>query len=359
MIWLLTSGKLGDDSQARLLASALAHPIEEKKLAFKPAYDQGKPFFRASFAHLAPGVADQLVAPWPQLVIAIGRRPAMVALEIKRRSLGCSKTLLLGRPRHRRNFDLVVTPAHFLASPCDNTCRVPWPLMVPDERRILAESRAGAEQMAPLKRPLTAVLVGGATVPYAMGARAGADLVVCARAATGDQGTLYFSTSRRSGRGLTQAIRRMVCERPDSERLFEWTPDAEHNPYFALLGLADRFVVTGDSLSMMLEVAQLGKPLALYVPALGLRPRSLLARSTRPLLYAWNESDQRFLPRAFTRALFGAGLINYARDLGAIHRQLLACGRAALLGEGFASQPGRLDLELDQVVARARALLDA
>ena len=356
-IWRLIGGKAGDDSQARLLADALDHPVKDKPLAFKPAYDQGKPWFRASFAHLAPGVAESLAPPWPRLVIAVGRRPAMVALEIKKRSQGASKTLLLGRPRHRRDFDLIVAPSHFLTPRAANICRVPWPLMQPNHSAIEAQSEAWAGRFENLERPLTTVLVGGATVPYALGARAGVDLVERARAATGHTGTLYFCTSRRSGRALREAIRHMVSARPDNERLFDWSAANGDNPYLALLGLADRHIVTGDSLSMMLEVAQLGAPLALYIPPLGMRPRSLLARGSRPFMYAWNQGAQRFEPRRVTNVLFQSGLINYARDLGAIHRQLLASGRATLLGEGFASQAEPLDLQLDEVAARVNALL--
>ena len=77
--WLLTGGKAGDDAQARLLASALEMPVDEKPLEFKPAYVQGKPWFRASFTHLADGVNHGLESPWPRLVITVGRRPAMAA----------------------------------------------------------------------------------------------------------------------------------------------------------------------------------------------------------------------------------------------------------------------------------------
>ena len=191
--------------------------------------------------------------------------------------------------------------------------------------------RAWASKFEHLKRPLTAVLIGGATVPYALGARAGADLVARARSATKEEGTLYFSTSRRSGRALCESLRSKVSERPDSEELFEWAPDAKDNPYHALLALADRFVVTGDSLSMMLEVAQRSKPLALYVPPLGLRPRSLLARLSRPLLYGWKGDTERFEPRAVTTALFAAGIDQLCarprRDTQAASR-FQACGVA-------------------------------
>ena len=40
---------------------------------------------------------------------------------------------------------------------------------------------------------------------------------------------------------------------PGNATLFRWSEDTEDNPYLALLGLADRIVVTGDSISMLVE----------------------------------------------------------------------------------------------------------
>ncbi len=355
--WLLTGGKAGDDAQARLLASAVELPFEEKPLVFKPAYVRGKPWFRASFSHLAEGVNHGLAPPWPELVITVGRRPAMAALEIKKRSRGFTKIVLIGRPRQRRGFDLSVSPAQFLVPDTPEICRVPWPFLKPDEARVTRAVRDWQGRFEGLPRPLTAVFVGGATVPYALGASEGGDLVKGVRQATKEEGFYYYCTSRRSSRALVDALGKSIAERPNQERLFAWRAATEGNPYLALLGLADRFVVTGDSLSMMLEVAQLSRPLALYIPPLGLRPRSLLARGTRPFLYRWGEGAQRFEPRNLTNALFSLGAVNYARDLGAVHHQLISSGRAALLGDGFASEPEPLDLELARVAERVNLLL--
>lgn len=356
-VWLLTGGKAGDDAQARLLASALEVAVEEKPLLFKPAYVVGKPWFRASFSHLAAGVDHQLTPPWPELVITIGRRPAMAALEMKKRSEGSAKIVLLGRPRHRSGFDLVVSPAQFLVSESPEICRVPWPFLAPDKVRVAKAAQAWKHRFDALPRPLTAILVGGATVPFSLGARAARALCEKVRTSTNREGCLYFCTSRRSSRALVDALRKGVAERPRQERLYVWSAADEENPYLALLGLADRFVVTGDSLSMMLEVAQLSKPLALFLPPHGLRPRSLLARGSRPFLYRWDEDAQRFEPRGVTNALFALGCINYARDLGAIHHQLLSSGRAAVLGEGFASRPEPLELQIGRVVERVNGLM--
>ncbi len=83
------------------------------------------------------------------------------------------------------------------------------------------------------------------------------------RPTTAAAGPARCTSPPAGGRRPTWSRRcRRVC-RP-SARLFAWGPQAGDNPYLALLGLADRFVVTGDSISMMVEVARLGRPLAIF-----------------------------------------------------------------------------------------------
>ena len=61
---------------------------------------------------------------------------------------------------------------------------------------------------------------------------------------------------------------------PPGALLYRWSAETSaDNPYLALLAHADRFVVTGDSVSMMVEVASLGRPLAIFRAAPGPRPR--------------------------------------------------------------------------------------
>ena len=72
---------------------------------------------------------------------------------------------------------------------------------------------------------------------------------------------LYLTTSRRTSAAVMQAL---AAGLPDGAILHRWQADDPDNPYLGLLGLADRFVVTGDSVSMMVEVARLGRPLAIF-----------------------------------------------------------------------------------------------
>ena len=103
-------------------------------------------------------------------------------------------------------------------------------------------------------------------------------------------------------------------ELPAGARLYRWH-DGGANPYHALLGLADRFVVTGDSVSMMVEVARLGKPLAIF--ALPEERRLLRWRGTLGGLRRWATAG---------RAPRGAGALGVTRAQ--------PCARRATRGRG-------------------------
>ena len=73
-------------------------------------------------------------------------------------------------------------------------------------------------------------------------------------------GTLYAVTSRRTPPETVEAMTQVL---PKDCVLYRWKAADPENPYLGLLALGDRFVVTGDSISMLVEVARLGKPLAI------------------------------------------------------------------------------------------------
>ena len=47
--------------------------------------------------------------------------------------------------------------------------------------------------------------------------------------------------------------------------LYQWQKDDKNNPYFAFLGLADKFITTADSISMLVEIINLHKMTYVYV----------------------------------------------------------------------------------------------
>lgn len=350
-VWLVLGDKLGDNAQVLALAGAtgLAHRV--KKLKPKAEWVLGKPRFRPGLAHLDLAASDPLEPPWPELILTIGRRPSMAALWVQERSGGSTRIVIVGRPkRWPDRFALIVAPAQFDVPPADNVLTLDLPLMRADPTALEQAAARWRPLLADLPRPLTAVFIGGQTKPYRLDAEVAGEIVrelktIQAR----DGGSIFVSTSRRTLPQVTQALQ---VAAPSDWRLYRFGTDpAEDNPYAGLLALADRFVVTGDSISMMVEVARLAKPLA--IAPLPVQP-GMITRGRLALGQAL--SSRGALASLGSRAR-EMGLLGFQRDLGRIHERLVARGLAVRLGRPFATAAGPAADELARAAAAVRGLL--
>ena len=350
-IWLVLGDKLGDNAQVEAIAESLGLPCERKTLQFKPPYRQGKPAFKASLYHVELEASDPLEPPWPDLILTVGRRPSMAALWVRRQSGGRARLVLIGRPkRHAEEFDLIISTPQYLIPERANVVRLSLPLMRADPAAIQAEAKRWKDRLGALPRPLTAVLIGGPTKPFRLDAEVARDLVARVSESLGREGTLFFSTSRRTPPEVVETLEAIL---PGNAELFRWQPERGNNPYLALLGLADRCVVTGDSMSMMVEAARAGRPLVIYpLPTGGRGLHRVLASALGP--------PRAGAPAAMvTEALYRLGLVGYGRDLTALHGELIRRGLAAPIGEQPPQRPAEIPDDLAKVVDRIRALLPA
>lgn len=354
--WLMQGDKLGDNAQALALAGAIGWPYAVKTLIPRAEWVLGKPSFRPGLDHLDLERSSPLEPPWPDLVLTIGRRPSMAALWVREQSGGRTRVVLINRPKKGSldAFALIVVPAQFRIPPHPKIAHLDLPLMRADADAVRAAADRWRGRLADLPRPLTAVLIGGATKPYRFDGRVANELLEALRRLQArDGGTVYLTTSRRTQPAIVAALEAGL---PPDAQLYRWRPEtAEDNPYLALLGLADRCVVSGDSISMMIEVASLGQPLAIFplpvAPGLGTWLVQALSRLTDP-------------SRAATGPVAGLahlghrlGLFGYARDLTAVHRALFEKGLAVPLGEPFPPAGKGLEDELRPVIDRVRALV--
>ncbi|MCC6765779.1 MAG: mitochondrial fission ELM1 family protein [Deltaproteobacteria bacterium] len=360
-IWVLTGDKPGDNAQALSLAAALGWPTEVKRLRYLR-------IARRSLAERVAGArvdrfpldrehSSPLAPPWPDLVIGCGRRSVGVTWDIRRQAGSATRLVQLGRPRADLDaFDLVITTPQYRLPARSNVLHLALPLHRPDPD---AWARAGAEwapRFARLPRPWFALLIGGSAKPFVFDAAAARRLAEQANAlARAEGGSLLVSTSRRTPQ---DAARTLVDALAVPAYLHQWSAAGGPNPYLAYLALADGFVVTGDSASMLTEACSTGKRVW-YVDLPQRRsPRSHVKNLFRRIVLAPTQHPELLggsLARLAAR-LPARGWVRYPRDLRKLHAALVAVNRALPLGRSFAAPPPPPLDETARAVGRVRAL---
>jgi mitochondrial fission protein ELM1 len=365
-IWRVLGDKRGDNGQIEMIAGALARqrgwPSELRHLEMRPEYVKGKPRVGPTLYHLDPARSDALQPPWPDLILTSGHRPGNAALWIKRQSGGKSRIVLVGKPSGwMSHFGLVVASAETLLAPFNNVLQIDLPLMRVDADRLEAGRAAWRETFDAVPRPLVAFLIGGPTVPFVFDADVQRRLRARIRRVLDDGGTPYILGSRRTPPDF---IRQLSDGMPAGLRVFDWAQPGAENPYTGLLALGDRFVVTGDSISMQVEVARLGKPLEIVPLSTGwlgglddLR-RRLTARLFEPPRDARPTTRARI---ALARGLYRSGLLPQTRHFPGFHRMLVDRGLAQWVGDDPSGpDPSPVDSEADmtRILARIDRLVE-
>ncbi|MFN2349323.1 MAG: mitochondrial fission ELM1 family protein [Thioalkalivibrio sp.] len=254
--WTLTTGEAGMTSQAIGLAEAVGLTFEHKTIGLRAPW-------RWLPGHLCPGVlhgltpgSDPIEPPWPELLISCGRRSAAVSIAIRRLSGGRTLTVHIQDPQiPARYFDLVVPPRHD-GLEGDNVIATRGALHRVTPEKLAEAAQAQSQRFAHLPRPLVAVLVGGSNRTCRLTPQVSTSIGKQLAALASNHGaSIALTPSRRTGADNVEALREALQGVPH----FIWDGQGE-NPYFALLGLADHIVVTGDSVSMLSEAASTGKP---------------------------------------------------------------------------------------------------
>jgi mitochondrial fission protein ELM1 len=339
-VWVLYGKGTGGNGQMLSLAEALGWPFEIKQLRHNPLNLVPNLLLGATRITVNSRQSSPLTPPWPDLVIAASRRAAPVARWIRKQSGGRTRLVhLLHAQAPLRWFDLVVTMPQFRLPERDNVLHVTGVLNRIDPSAIREAAALWRPRLEHLPRPWTALLLGGNSSAYeldaAVAARLGreASAMVAARG-----GSLLVTTSPRTPASSAEALVHAVDV---PSHVYRWKKDdAANNPYKGFLALADDFIVTIDSASLLVEASATAKPVAVFEwprkdgAAPGRRPRSRLWRLAVDL-----------------------GLFKPARDFDAYFAEMRARGLAHRLGEEPPSQRRPLD-DLERTVERVRALFD-
>jgi mitochondrial fission protein ELM1 len=350
IVWTLLGQKAGDNNQVLALAESLGWGWTEKHLHYISLELIPNRLLKVTLLGLKKEQSDELGPPWPDLVISAGRRNEPVARWIRKQTAGHCRLVHIGRPWARpKHFDLIVTTPQYDLPKTPNVLYNELPLHRIDQQKLAAAAQRWRPGLAHLPQPWIAVLVGGNSSCSQFTA---AGLRYLARAANAmaasKNGALLVTTSARSPEGTLEVMKKEINV---PALLFDYNDRHSANPYFGFLALADCFIVTAESISMLTESCATGKPVYLYD---ALRPE-----------HAGEPSEPNFItiePRHPVRTL-GTWLRNHLgpkrmrRDIARIHEQLIQQKRILMLGDAGDETALSMDnKDLENTVRRVREL---
>lgn len=278
-IWVLTDDVTGHANQSLGVAEALGLPFVAKALAYGPWAALPGALGPRCLMGLSAASRAGLMSPWPDLVIATGRRLGGVARWIKRQGAKAGHTTrivqIMDPVLGRDEFDLIAAPRHDRMRPRSNLMETIGAPHRITPQRLAAEAAIWRERLAALPVPRIALLVGGATRRREFApALASALGWLASRLAEFRHGSLLISTSRRTGEAAADALLGAVSVPSYVHRWGRVGEEGESagNPYVAFLALADAVIVTGESMSMCSEACATGKPVYIYAPPAIVKP---------------------------------------------------------------------------------------
>jgi mitochondrial fission protein ELM1 len=249
--WIVTeTGLIGTENQCRGVAMALGVDPVVKRIGLRQPWKTLSPFLGCETPDTFTG--DTLDSPWPDLVIASGRKAIAAARYIRRRS---PRTMIvqLQDPRwSRRTFDLIAVPHHDPARGKKIVITSAAPNMITPE--LLQSAREKwAPVLEPLRGPRVAILIGGNSKAHKLTAARMKSFCAQLKGLMDVGDSLMITASRRTG----DENRALLEKSLPGALIWNGTGD---NPYHGYLAWADYILVTADSVSMISEAATTGKP---------------------------------------------------------------------------------------------------
>lgn len=211
-------------------------------------------------------VGSPFAPPFPDILIAAGRRTVPVLRALRRAARGKTFTVFLEDPRVGASLaDLIWVPQHDrLRGPnVIVTPTTPHPLR-PDV--IWAARKNIDPRIAALPSPRAAIVIGGPSAHYRFTPADDMALADAARMILAQGFSLMATPSRRTAPSTVGAVRAALSGAP--ERVFFWDGEGA-NPYAGMIANADAILVTGDSVNMVSEALATGAPSYVYEPAGG------------------------------------------------------------------------------------------
>lgn len=263
-IWNLIDDRAGNQSQCLGVGEALGLKYEIRDLEYTAAAALPNFVMGKSFGGLTSSSRVNLVEPWPDIIIAAGRRCSPVARHIKEMNEGNTFLVQIMYPGDTGidEFDLVCTPRHDAIQDGANIFQIIGAPHRITQDRLATARQEWQERLIYLPAPRIALIVGGSTKRRNFTQQMASELGIAASKMAMDAGgSLLVTTSRRSG----DSVDALINEIKAPAEIFNWGDEGE-NPYLGFLAMADGVIVTGDSVSMCSEAAATPGPVWIYAP---------------------------------------------------------------------------------------------
>jgi mitochondrial fission protein ELM1 len=258
-VWALFGPHRGDNNQVLALAEALGLPFEEKWLRFNQLRRLQPALLGATLRSVAADARAQLEGEPPDLTISTGHRSVPAVRALKKRSGGKMKTVHLGYPRlSPRHFDLVVPTPEYPVPDAPNVVRIPFALSPHRAREV---DQADRDLLAAYPSPRRVFLIGGPTLYWRLPVNR---IIRSARrllhAAEWAGGSVIAVGSPRTPPELLMIVENAL----QGSSVPVLIPPMEGPPsYAALIECADEIHVTADSVAMVADAVNTGKPVGI------------------------------------------------------------------------------------------------
>ena len=264
--WVLTDGKIGDEVQCFGLATALGLDPERRLVSPRRFWAALMPWGPVDPAEAAHQPGSPIAPPWPDILIASGRRAVPYMRYVKRASKGRAFTVFLKDPYLGAGAaDVICLPLHDRLRGDNVVVALTSPHRL--TQGAFAAARANSDaRLAYLPRPRLGIVLGGISGHFSFTGEDAQKLAAIALRHAGEGFSVMVTPSRRTPPDLLETVRLAVAGAGYlGTRAFVWDRTG-NNPYVDILALADALIVTGDSVNMVGEAAFTGKPVHVYQP---------------------------------------------------------------------------------------------
>ncbi|CAB1274990.1 mitochondrial fission ELM1 family protein [Candidatus Nitrosacidococcus tergens] len=250
--WVITDGKIGMENQARGLAEAMniLYVVKQAYLCFP--WSHLSPFVRLGKRYCLKNKTKlEFIPPWPNLIIACGRKSILPALMVKEECK--AKIIYLQSPViNTKHFDLVIAPTHDSRTTGKNVLySIGAPHQVTEQKLAQARNHF-AHLFSKYPQPRLGILLGGDNKAYHLDQNTIKKLIQELKILIAYQSLSVFITpSRRTDSKIIQLLKNVFKE--FNSKIYIWDAEKEENPYFGILAWSDFLLVSCESVSMISE----------------------------------------------------------------------------------------------------------